>query len=162
MKISVEQQYAVDGLLKFSKKIQVLSGFAGTGKSFLINYLVHNHLPNFSVCSYTGKAAHMLRRKGVLNASTIHSLIYLPLLENGKMKLDKNGNPIFVLNPFPMFEGIIIDEASMVSKEIYEDLCSFNVPLIFVGDHGQLEPIGETINLMKKPDYCLETIHRNA
>ncbi|MFN9959486.1 MAG: hypothetical protein ACK55I_40875, partial [bacterium] len=50
----------------------------------------------------------------------------------------------------------------MVGKTIYEDLRSFGKPLIFVGDHGQLEPIGDDFNLMREPDYRLETIHRNA
>jgi exodeoxyribonuclease-5 len=36
------------------------------------------------------------------------------------------------------------------------------LPIIFVGDHGQLEPVGEGMNLMVKPDFVLETIHRNA
>jgi ATP-dependent exoDNAse (exonuclease V) alpha subunit len=59
-------------------------------------------------------------------------------------------------------EGIIVDEASMVSEAIYKDLKSFGKPMIFVGDHGQLEPVGDKFNLMETPDYRLETIHRNA
>jgi exodeoxyribonuclease-5 len=50
----------------------------------------------------------------------------------------------------------------MVSKEIHEDLLSYNLPIIYIGDHGQLEPIGSKFNLMENPDYKLETIHRNA
>jgi hypothetical protein len=59
-------------------------------------------------------------------------------------------------------DGFIIDEASMVSKEIHEDLLSFKMPIIYVGDHGQLEPIGSKFNLMENPMYRLETVHRNA
>lgn len=50
----------------------------------------------------------------------------------------------------------------MVSEEIYDDLKSFGIPMIFVGDHGQLEPIDSNFNLMLTPDYRLEEIHRNA
>ena len=50
----------------------------------------------------------------------------------------------------------------MVPEDIFTDLCSFNLPIIFVGDHGQLEPVDSNFNLMEKPDYCLEEIHRNA
>ena len=57
---------------------------------------------------------------------------------------------------------LIVDEASMVSQDIYKDLLSFGKPVIFVGDHGQLEPIGDKFNLMKDPDFTLEKIHRNA
>ena len=50
----------------------------------------------------------------------------------------------------------------MVSEDIFRDLLSYNLPLVFIGDHAQLEPIGNGFNIMQKPDYVLETIHRNA
>jgi len=59
-------------------------------------------------------------------------------------------------------DGFIIDESSMVSKEIHDDLMSFGLPIIYVGDHGQLEPIGSKFNLMESPMFRLETVHRNA
>jgi hypothetical protein len=60
-------------------------------------------------------------------------------------------------------EGFIVDEASMIGTEIDRDLQSFGIPIIYVGDHGQLEPIGGTkFNLMSEPMYTLETVHRNA
>jgi exodeoxyribonuclease-5 len=163
MELSAEQEFVIQEVLKFKNPIAKVGGFAGTGKTFLIKHLVEKYLPQFAVCAFTGKAAQMLRKKGISEASTIHSLIYTPLLDGaGHIVLDKNGSPIFILSPTLGHEGIIIDEASMVSKEIYEDLCSFGIPLIFVGDHGQLEPVGEGTNLMQHPDYILETIHRNA
>jgi exodeoxyribonuclease-5 len=57
---------------------------------------------------------------------------------------------------------IIIDEASMVDFSIWRDLCSYGVPIIAVGDHGQLPPIEGNFNLMEKPDFKLEEIHRQA
>ena len=130
-----------------------LGGYAGTGKTTLINYLTKFY-PNFGVCAYTGKAANVLRKKGIHAASTIHSRIYKPFFENGVVYFD--------LNPEPGCEGFIVDEASMVSEEIYEDLKSFQLPMVFVGDHGQLEPVDSNFNLMLAPDYRLEEIHRNA
>lgn len=131
---------------------QTLGGYAGTGKTTLIRYLVQ-FFPDFGVCAYTGKAANVLRRKGIM-ASTIHSRIYKPYFEDGTVYFD--------LTPDPMCTGFIVDEASMVSQDIYLDLKSFNIPMIFVGDHGQLEPIGSDFNLMRQPMYTLEEIHRNA
>lgn len=162
MKLTDEQKHVIRELLKFHKPISTLGGYAGTGKTTVIKHIAAA-LPTFSIAAYTGKAAQILRKKGLENASTIHSLIYVPELdEAGNIVLDKNNNPIFVLNPNLDCEGIIIDEASMVNREIYEDLRSFNKPIIFVGDHGQLEPIGSDINIMQKPDFTLEQIHRNA
>jgi exodeoxyribonuclease-5 len=65
-------------------------------------------------------------------------------------------------NPFP---GFLVDEASMISRSLYEDMISFGLPIVFVGDHGQLGPVtkdGDNFNLMANPDYRLETLHRNA
>lgn len=133
-----------------------MAGYAGTGKSTLIKYLI-KFFPEFAVCAYTGKAANVLREKGIDQdkASTIHSLIYTP-------QTDRDGTLYFALSHGLWNEGIIIDEASMVSEDIYYDLKSFNIPLIFIGDHGQLEPVGSDFNIMKDPNYVLEEIHRNA
>jgi exodeoxyribonuclease-5 len=139
--------------IKNRKAITTLGGFAGIGKSTLVRY-IKDKLPNFKVCAYTGKAVDVLRRKGI-DASTIHSLIYEPVT-------DKNGNVEFVLKAHLDCDGIVIDEASMISKEIDYDLCSFRIPLIYVGDHGQLPPITGNYNLMEHPEYRLETVHRNA
>lgn len=156
-----EQKRIISEILKFKKQVIRVGGFAGTGKTTLIQHLI-SFLPNFAVCAFTGKASNVLRKKGV-GASTIHSLIYTPVVgADGKVVHDKHGNPIFDLADNLPYEGIIVDEASMVSKRLYDDLLSFDLPVIFVGDHGQLEPIGGDVNVMLNPDFRLETIHRNA
>lgn len=57
---------------------------------------------------------------------------------------------------------VIVDEASMVDFKLYESLVKHDVRLLFVGDHGQLEPIGDNPRLMSNPEIRLETIHRQA
>jgi len=153
--MSDEQTQILNELLKFKKPVQTLGGYAGTGKTTLIRQLVKK-VDKFAVCAFTGKAANVLRKKRV-SASTIHSLIYKPT-----KKKDRYGNPIFALAKSIPYDGIIVDEASMVNAKLYKDLLSFKLPIIFVGDHGQLEPIGSDINVMARPDFTLETIHRNA
>lgn len=160
VKLTDEQESVKQEILKFGKPIQRLGGVAGSGKTTVISHLIED-LPEFAVCAFTGKAANVLRKKGI-DASTIHSLIYKPMLDHSGKIVIRDGSPVFVLATELDCDGIIVDEASMVSKEIYKDLCSFNIPLIFVGDHGQLEPVGEGINVMAQPDFVLETVHRNA
>jgi len=60
---------------------------------------------------------------------------------------------------------IIVDEASMVNYDIWQDLLSFNLPILAIGDHGQLPPIEGKFNLMenqilnlKKSTVRLKTI----
>ena len=58
---------------------------------------------------------------------------------------------------------IIVDESSMVGTEIAEDLKSFDVPILAIGDPGQLRPIGDSPGLcIGKPDAMLNEIHRQA
>lgn len=57
---------------------------------------------------------------------------------------------------------IVVDEASMVTDDMLADLLVFGVPILAVGDHGQLPPVKGTGTLMKNPDLRLEKIHRQA
>jgi exodeoxyribonuclease-5 len=114
--------------------------------------------------SYTGKAARVLKTKlteqnVVLpqdTVGTIHSLIYSPIINEKqeiigwmtKKKIDRT--------------LLIIDEASMVDETIWRHLLSYKVPIIVVGDHGQLPPIRGSFNLMQNPQLRLEEIHRQA
>lgn len=154
MRLTEEQKHAIREILRFSKDEVTLGGRAGCGKTTVIQHLVQL-LPEFAVCAYTGKATNVLRSKGVEKATTIHKLIYKPIV-------DQDNKVHFGIADGVDCEGIIVDEASMVSRAIYEDLKSFGKPMVFVGDHGQLEPIGDDFNLMGDPDIRLETIHRNA
>lgn len=145
-----------------------LGGYAGTGKSTLIAYLrqaLHQLDPEARVafCAYTGKASRVLQERlkdqkvphRSDSVSTIHSLIYTS-------KDTQGSNPIWVLKESLDRNLIIVDEASMVDEQIWKDLLSFDIPILAVGDHGQLPPVGSSFNLMKKPQIRLERIWRQA
>jgi exodeoxyribonuclease-5 len=169
--LSGEQGNVFDSVLRGlgGRQVQTVGGYAGTGKTVLVGALA-DALPGFAVCAFTGKAAHVLRRKGVAEASTIHSLIYRPA--DPPPESTRPGEkpptpppPVFILrDPDEVTcEGFLVDEASMVSADLYDDLLSFGLPTVFVGDHGQLPPVGDkNVYLMAEPDHRLETIHRNA
>lgn len=137
-----------------AQQFLTVGGYAGTGKTTLISRLITSY-DNVAVCALAGKAAQVLRSKGV-PASTIHSLIYIP-------EEQADGSMLYYLRPnLDLTKFIIVDEASMVNADLLRDLSSFNLPILFVGDHGQLEPIGDTPNLMANPTLRLEQIHRQA
>jgi len=144
-------------------------GYAGTGKTTmmaLFRSALKDRFPKQKVafCSYTGKAARVLEytlkdhqaRYPEDITGTIHSLIYEPRTdERGRVVSWQKKKRLEV-------DLIVVDEASMVDREIWLDLQSFNIPILAVGDHGQLPPIRGNFNLMAQPDLRLEKIHRQA
>lgn len=145
-----------------------LGGYAGTGKTTLVAYLrqaLHQLDPEARVafCAYTGKAARVLQERlkdqkvprRADTVSTIHSLIY-------SSNEESSISPTWVLKEKLERNLIIVDEASMVDEVIWKDLLSFGIPILAVGDHGQLPPVGSSFNLMKEPQLRLERIWRQA
>jgi len=154
-----------------------VGGYAGTGKTHLLCKLrseidIFNGRINVAYATFTGKASSVLKVKLTENnaiksndyVGTIHGLIYVP-----KTKYDKRLKTHVIIgwklvnhDEF-FYDIIIIDEGSMVSKEIWTDLIKFGVPIIVVGDHGQLPPVSaKSFSLMTHPDFILEKIHRQA
>ncbi len=174
MELSEDQEKALAALLAWRRdparqNFITLGGYAGTGKTTLIAVLKNelarlNKGLRLAFCSYTGKAAQNLKNKlreaGALAArdsvSTIHGLIYTPL-EN-----DAGQIAGWVRKEVLEKDLIIVDEASMVDGLIWADLCSYGIPIIAVGDHGQLPPISGQFNLMQAPQLMLSQIHRQA
>ena len=153
-------------------KIFVLSGYAGTGKTFLIDYVVRQEL-KLSVgveavfVSPTGKAAANLVRCGCV-AGTVHSLIYMR--DGEEFDVDENGEIIekqelsFIKRPTidANIRLIIVDEASMINETVLNDLLSFGVKCLFCGDGAQLPPVNGTCPLMAQPHYTMKEIVRQA
>lgn len=141
-----------------AKRFFVLAGAAGTGKSSIICHIrAKTGLSESQVlcCAYTGKAALNMLRKG--NSScTIHSSLYDTFLDK------RTGEFHYVKKASLPYELVIVDEASMVSRKIFDDLLSFGKPVLFIGDHCQLPPIDEGLNLMASPDFTLTEIMRQS
>lgn len=58
---------------------------------------------------------------------------------------------------------LVIDECSMVDEKMGEDLLSFGVPTLVLGDPAQLPPVkGAGYFTDRKPDLLLTEIHRQA
>jgi exodeoxyribonuclease-5 len=178
VRLTPEQQQIVDAIrsdIDGGADSATLGGYGGTGKTTCIRHLI-DYFPHFAVCAPTGRAASVLRRKGIAGASTIHSLMYFPIPAcHGACQ--KIGKPCkcriigWKRRDLLEYPGVIVDEASMVSRKLHRDLMSYGVQAVFVGDHGQLPPVLSreerqdglpTFSLMADPDYKLEHIHRNA
>ena len=142
-----------------------LAGYAGVGKSTIAQFIIDElkaHANVRTVCTgtFTGKAANVLRRKGVTHVSTIHAMIYIPVedLETGELKFMLDASA-----PASKADLIILDEVSMVNEELAVDLRRFGKKMLVMGDPGQLPPVtgyGSFTN--RTPDIFLHEIHRQA
>ncbi len=55
---------------------------------------------------------------------------------------------------------LIVDECSMVGAELADDLATFGIPTLCLGDPYQLPPVKADIGYPQAADITLETIHR--
>jgi exodeoxyribonuclease-5 len=177
MQLSDKQEEAANKIREWYKsgnKEYYLAGYAGTGKSTIVNEVIarlkNDGKLNVVYCAFTGKAASVLASKGNTPAVTIHSLIYKPMMiPNGK------GGKKLEFVRLDDFEGpsgdsliwetdlIVLDECSMVNEKLANDLRAFNKPILVLGDPGQLPPVfGTGAFTERAPDYFLEEIHRQA
>jgi len=143
-------------------QVLTVGGSAGTGKSTILRHILNRLLQipgnplRPQVVSLTGRAVSVLRSKGIKRAQTIHSLIY----EVQKDSITKR--PKFTRRLSIPHNLLIVDEASVVTKQIHEDLKRLAKRILYVGDHLQLEPVGDDPELMRTPYLVLTTIHRQV
>ena len=105
---------------------------AGTGKSTLVKFIISAlDIDPKDVCyvAYTGKASLVLKEKGCPNAMTAHRLLYTSyprkdgtFYHKPKRPLDQN------------YKLIVVDEISMLPKEMWDLLLSHHIYVIALGD----------------------------
>lgn len=153
LKIAVERH-------RNNEKYTVIAGYAGTGKSTLVKFIIDalDVEPN-RVCyaTFTGKAAEVLRKKGNKNACTMHRLLY--------DHVPKPGGGFFrKAKPKIDYDIVVIDEVSMAPKAMMDLLFTHKVYVICLGDPFQIPPINkdEDNHLLDNPHIFLDEIMRQA
>ena len=155
LRIAVTRYYA-------GEPYTVISGYAGSGKSTLIQFIInalHLRPEEVAYVAFTGKAANVLRQKGCINATTAHKLLYYA-------KPMPNGQYIFTPKK-SLEEGyklIVVDEVSMLPKDMWLLLLNHHVYVLACGDPGQLPPINkDQVNgVLDHPHVFLDEIMRQA
>lgn len=151
--------------------IIIITGSAGTGKTYLLSAINKNlsekNLPG-SVFAPTGRAAQILKNKGVADSRTIHSGIYSfeDILEE-----EEEGSLIYFFknkaNDNSINHIYLIDESSLISNtfsqsehlrfgtgHLLKDLFTFiydgalaKRKIIFFGDKNQLPPVNSAVSV---------------
>ena len=124
---------------KSHKPYTVIAGFAGTGKSTLVQFIIEElgvSENDVVYIAYTGKASLVLRNKGCSNAITAHKLLYHAKEKpdgtyefRAKNRLDED------------YKLVILDECSMLPEEMWDLLLTHRIHVIALGDPGQLPPV---------------------
>lgn len=141
-------------------KFAVISGYAGTGKSTLVRFIIEAldvDEDKVAYCSYTGKAAEVLRRKGNKNAMTLHRLLY--------DSIPKPGGGFFRKPKMHLeYTIVVVDEVSLVPKSMIDMLLKHKVFVLFLGDPFQLPQIDkdEAHDILDHPHVFLDQIMRQA
>ena len=145
---------------KSHEKYTVISGYAGTGKSTLVRFIIDAldvDKDKVAYATYTGKAAEVLRKKGNPNAMTLHRLLYdsIPRQGGGFIRIPKKQLD---------YDIVVVDEVSMVPKTMVDMLLAHRVYILFLGDPGQLPQIDkkEAHNLLDRPHVFLDEVMRQA
>ena len=141
------------------EKFTCIAGYAGTGKSTLVKFLISElGIPqeDIAYACFTGKAALVLQQKGQA-AMTLHKLLYNSFKRPDgtfghipKDELDKD------------YKLIVIDEVSMCPANIWQQALKHNVHIIALGDPFQLPPIGEDNGILAEPHIFLDEVMRQA
>lgn len=170
--LSDDQLFALDKIQDWLQNPRgqfSLGGYAGTGKTTLLKLILPDmERHNVRFAAPTGKAAQVLVSKGI-PATTIHRLIYQ--YKGNRIEDDGTEQPIFedegtwgkTSNGNNRTPGLLVfDESSMINEVQYRDIMARRLPVLWVGDHGQLAPVGGDPGIMKNLDVKLENIHRQA
>lgn len=163
MQLTIKQEQglkiAVDRF-KDNEKYTTISGFAGTGKSTLVKFIIDAldvDPSKVAYVAYTGKAAEVLRKKGNANALTLHKLLYdsIPRPGGGFFRIPKKQLDYSI---------VVVDEVSMVPKTMVDMLLAHKIYILFLGDPFQLPQIdkNETHTLLDNPHIFLDEVMRQA
>lgn len=134
--LNEQQREAIAAAL--SSRISLISGGAGTGKTYTVSTLTgicEDHDLTVILAAPTGKATKRMQEASGCEAATIHRL------------LGYNGNE-FAKGPENQIDAdvLIVDEVSMLDVplawQLFQAIDLNRTAVVLVGDHNQLPPVG--------------------
>lgn len=164
----------------------VLDGYAGTGKTTLAQALPQLLGCSITYAAYTGKAASVLRRKGMENATTLHAILFKPReREEEREKLEQEleaapeshkaqiaeklmeiGDQVSFISdpdeePPPDGDLLVVDERSMIDEWMLERIGRRFRRVLFLGDPFQLKPV-KGVEAALYANFVMTDVQRHA
>lgn len=125
-----------------SKRVMVLTGGPGTGKTTTINAIIRIFEGmglKVALAAPTGRAAKRMSEVSGKEAKTIHRLLEMEYTDDGTPRFSRNEK-----NQLDC-DALIVDELSMVDVMLLESLLramKLTCRIVMVGDADQLPPVG--------------------
>jgi exodeoxyribonuclease V len=166
MELNEGQAAVADAIFDFlltKDKEFIISGPAGTGKTFLMKHVMSTIMKQYEeacvlmgipqtifgieLTATTNQATEVLQQSTGFPARTVHSFLNLKVTPDPRSTQSK-------IAKTPKWEVhrntlIFIDEASMVDKTLYQylhDGTDKNCKIIYIGDHCQMAPVFESVS----------------
>lgn len=183
-----EQLLAIKYLAEFTsskkpRRVFLLKGYAGTGKTVVISSLVRAMKAlrrRVVLMAPTGRAAKVLSNTSGFGAFTIHKRIYRQksILDANTFQLDRNSaeNTLFLVDEASMIANAGVAGTSFGTGRLLDDLISYvysgqGCCLLLLGDQAQLPPVGEhespglsardlELYDLEVHEFCLENVMR--
>lgn len=157
------------------RKLFILKGYAGTGKTTMIDavvkFLIDVDMKSVLIAP-TGRAAKVMSSYSKKPAFTIHKKIYVKRTVDGvsQFVLGQNlhTNTIFVVDEASMISsGVTINLGVLGKRALIDDLIEYvysgkNCHLMFVGDTAQLPPVGEKTSISLNEEELKIAFHFGA
>jgi len=162
MNLNSEQQKAINELEEFlysDRKFHILSGPAGSGKTFLLRYFLENTLEDYN---NSMKLLGIPQKTSIITAMTHKAVKVLgDVVTSGRycatlhsylgISLNRQGEPVFqeITGKNLRSHILVIDEASMMDYKVWDYLKRFvyymdNMKVLLIGDRNQLTVKGNT------------------
>jgi hypothetical protein len=160
--LTVSQSQAMEAIINFLKSGERyfrLTGYAGTGKSYLIGNLIEylqQENQKFEVATPTNKAAKNLTKLAEERGLSVQVKTIARLLAQQPELDEDTGEELFVSQQevdLSEYDVIIFDEFSMINSDNFQEIhqavrLSPRTKIIYVGDGAQLPPVGESMPIV--------------
>jgi hypothetical protein len=152
MNLTLKQQEIFNSLLEFldsNKTSCAIWGYAGTGKTYLMQQLIPHIKRKVVITAPTHKALEVIGSKfSEYPCITIHKLLGLaPDINLNNFNPESPEFNFISDDQFPIKGVVICDEASMINNNLLTIILSFakrsKCKIIFLGDNSQLPPVKE-------------------